>query len=168
MSDFVHLHVHSEYSLLDGLARLDGLAQHAAELGMPALALTDHDGLYGAVRFQGELILGQKRDLGLSGEICRQEVDIAEDPGQLQEASVQLVQDAGRWQRERDIPFPPEVMTNGVGTKLFFSRGKLERFEGDVRRGQKARYLLLELQIPGTSKTRGLIFYEGGDWRIVS
>jgi hypothetical protein len=75
---------------------------------------------------------------------------------------------AGRWERERDIAFPPEVMTPGVGTRLFFSRGRLERFEGDVRRGQKARYLLLELRVPGTAKVRSLIFYEGGDWRIVS
>jgi hypothetical protein len=77
-------------------------------------------------------------------------------------------QEAGRWQRERDIAFPPGVMTPGTGTKLFFSRGRLERFEGEVRRGQKARYLLLELRVPGTSKTRSLIFYEDGDWRILS
>lgn len=77
-------------------------------------------------------------------------------------------EEAGRWERERDIPFPDEVMTPDVGTRLFFSRGRLERFEGDVRRGQKARYLLLELRVPGTTKTRSLIFYEGGDWRIVS
>ncbi len=51
MSSFVHLHVHSEYSLLDGLARLDDLAARAAELGMGALALTDHGVMYGAVEF---------------------------------------------------------------------------------------------------------------------
>lgn len=77
-------------------------------------------------------------------------------------------QEAGRWQRERDITFPPGVMTPAVGTRLFFSNGRLERFEGDVRRGQKSRYLLLELRVPGTSKARSMIFYEGGDWRIVS
>jgi DNA polymerase-3 subunit alpha len=51
MVDFVHLHVHSEYSLLDGLARLEGLAQRAAELGMPSLALTDHGTMFGAIKF---------------------------------------------------------------------------------------------------------------------
>lgn len=51
MSDFVHLHVHSEYSLLDGLSSCEELAERAAELGMPALALTDHGAMYGAVRF---------------------------------------------------------------------------------------------------------------------
>lgn len=48
---FTHLHVHSYFSLLDGAAPLDSLAHTAAAHGMKALALTDHDGLYGAVRF---------------------------------------------------------------------------------------------------------------------
>jgi DNA polymerase-3 subunit alpha len=51
---FVHLHTHSEFSLLDGAARLDLLVQRAAELGMPALALTDHGVMYGAVDFHLE------------------------------------------------------------------------------------------------------------------
>ncbi|MBA3376576.1 MAG: DNA polymerase III subunit alpha, partial [Actinobacteria bacterium] len=46
---FVHLHTHSEYSLLDGLSRLRDLVARTKELGMPALALTDHGALYGAV-----------------------------------------------------------------------------------------------------------------------
>ncbi len=50
-SDFVHLHVHSEYSLLDGAARLEKLVQKAKELRFPALALTDHGNLFGAVDF---------------------------------------------------------------------------------------------------------------------
>ncbi|MDN5312077.1 MAG: polymerase subunit alpha [Thermoanaerobacteraceae bacterium] len=48
---FCHLHVHSEYSLLDGLCRLPQLVSRAAELRMPALALTDHGGLWGVVPF---------------------------------------------------------------------------------------------------------------------
>jgi DNA polymerase III alpha subunit len=48
---FVHLHVHSNFSFLDGGSRIEDLVARAAELGQPALALTDHDGLYGAVRF---------------------------------------------------------------------------------------------------------------------
>jgi DNA polymerase-3 subunit alpha len=49
---FVHLHVHSEYSLLDGLARLGDLCRYAAECGMPAVALTDHGQMYGMIKFQ--------------------------------------------------------------------------------------------------------------------
>ena len=48
-ADFVHLHVHSEYSILDGACRIPALARRAAELEMPAVALTDHGSLAGAV-----------------------------------------------------------------------------------------------------------------------
>ena len=51
MSDFVHLHVHSEYSLLDGAGRIGDLIRRAKESGMPAVALTDHGNMYGAVEF---------------------------------------------------------------------------------------------------------------------
>ena len=49
--NFVHLHTHSEYSLLDGLSRLSDLVARAKALDMPALALTDHGALYGAIDF---------------------------------------------------------------------------------------------------------------------
>lgn len=48
---FVHLHVHSHYSLLDGAAKIDALIKRAKELGMPALALTDHGNLHGMLEF---------------------------------------------------------------------------------------------------------------------
>ncbi len=50
-AEFVHLHVHSEFSMLDGAIRLDALVGRAKQLGMPAVALTDHDNMHGAVRF---------------------------------------------------------------------------------------------------------------------
>ena len=48
---FVHLHTHTTFSFGDGACRIPELVARAAELGMPALAVTDHEGLYGAVRF---------------------------------------------------------------------------------------------------------------------
>ncbi|MEI5673779.1 MULTISPECIES: DNA polymerase III subunit alpha [unclassified Nocardioides] len=48
---FVHLHVHTEYSMLDGAARLGPMAERAAELGMPAIAMTDHGNVFGAYEF---------------------------------------------------------------------------------------------------------------------
>ena len=48
---FVHLHVHTEYSLLDGAIRCGELAARAVEYGMPAVAMTDHGAMYGAVEF---------------------------------------------------------------------------------------------------------------------
>ena len=54
MSEFVHLHVHSEYSLLDGANRIKDLPVRAKELGMKAIALTDHGTMFGAVDFYKE------------------------------------------------------------------------------------------------------------------
>ena len=49
--NFIHLHVHSQYSFLDGASSLDRLLEKARKLGMSAIALTDHNRLTGAVRF---------------------------------------------------------------------------------------------------------------------
>ncbi|EKE11793.1 MAG: hypothetical protein ACD_15C00026G0012 [uncultured bacterium] len=51
MPKFTHLHVHTHYSLLDGLAKVDAILDHAKELGMDSLAITDHGALYGAIEF---------------------------------------------------------------------------------------------------------------------
>jgi DNA polymerase III subunit alpha len=51
VSDFIHLHVHTAYSLLDGAIRLDDLIETALHMGMPAVALTDHGSMFGAVDF---------------------------------------------------------------------------------------------------------------------
>ena len=50
-SDFVHLHLHTQYSLLDGAIRLDSLLKKASEYKMPSLAITDHGNMFGAVDF---------------------------------------------------------------------------------------------------------------------
>ena len=51
MSGFTHLHVHTEYSLLDGMCKIEELAARAKELGMEALAITDHGAMYGVMKF---------------------------------------------------------------------------------------------------------------------
>lgn len=68
MSNFVHLHVHSEYSLLDGLPKIKNLVARAKELGMPAIALTDHGVMYGAIDFYKECKeQGIKPIIGMEG-----------------------------------------------------------------------------------------------------
>ena len=54
--DFVHLHLHSQYSLLDGANRLPELCRRIAELGMPAVAVTDHGNMFGAFHFYHEAL----------------------------------------------------------------------------------------------------------------
>jgi DNA polymerase III alpha subunit len=55
-SDFVHLHLHSQYSLLDGANRLPELCRRVAELSMPAVAVTDHGNMFGAFAFYHEAL----------------------------------------------------------------------------------------------------------------
>lgn len=56
MTDFVHLHVHTEYSLLDGACRIGELVSHAKTLGQKAIAITDHGNMYGAIEFYNACI----------------------------------------------------------------------------------------------------------------
>ncbi len=68
---FAHLHVHTEYSMLDGAARVDDLFAEAARMGMPALAMTDHGFLFGAVDFyQAGKKHGVKPILGVEGYLA--------------------------------------------------------------------------------------------------
>ena len=54
MNNFTHLHVHTQFSLLDGAAKIPDLVSYAKELGMTSLAITDHGVMYGAVDFYQE------------------------------------------------------------------------------------------------------------------
>jgi DNA polymerase-3 subunit alpha len=65
---FVHLHVHTEYSMLDGAARLDDLFDEVERQGMPAIAMTDHGNLYGAYDFyKGARARGINPIIGMEG-----------------------------------------------------------------------------------------------------
>lgn len=69
---FTHLHVHSHYSLLDGLPKIPSLISRAKELGMSSLALTDHGNMYGLIEFYQEAIkAGIKPILGVETYVAR-------------------------------------------------------------------------------------------------
>ena len=61
MADFVHLHLHTEYSLLDGACRIGEMLDEVARLEMPAVAVTEHGNLFSAIKFHDE---ARKRGLG--------------------------------------------------------------------------------------------------------
>ena len=71
-ADFVHLHNHSDYSLLDGASPIPAMVRRAAELQMPALALTDHGSMFGAVEFYQEARkAGVKPIVGMEAYVTR-------------------------------------------------------------------------------------------------
>ncbi|GAC1447107.1 MAG: DNA polymerase III subunit alpha [Ktedonobacterales bacterium] len=71
MADFTHLHVHSEYSLLDGQSRIARLISQTKAAGMDALALTDHGGMYGSIEFYKQArAAGIKPILGVEGYLA--------------------------------------------------------------------------------------------------
>ena len=71
-NDFVHLHLHSEFSLLDGLGRINDLAEQGSQLGFDAMAITDHGALYGAVAFvQAMEAKGIKPIVGVETYVAR-------------------------------------------------------------------------------------------------
>jgi DNA polymerase-3 subunit alpha len=70
--NYVHLHAHSEYSLLDGSIKVERLVARAKELGMPAVALTDHGNLFGMIHFyRAARAAGVKPILGMEAYITR-------------------------------------------------------------------------------------------------
>ncbi len=71
MSEFVHLHNHTQYSLLDGACRIDGLIHAAKRMKMPAVAITDHGNLFGAVHFyKAAMKAGIKPIIGLEAYVA--------------------------------------------------------------------------------------------------
>jgi DNA polymerase III subunit alpha len=70
--EFVHLHLHTDYSLLDGAIKIGPLAKRAAALSMPAVAMTDHGNLFGALSFYHKMRdVGVKPIIGMEGYIAR-------------------------------------------------------------------------------------------------
>lgn len=87
MSSFIHLKVHSEYSMVDSVVRVDQLLQRVVDLKMPAVALTDENNLFALIKFYrgalnkgikpiigSELILAEKKELFRLSVLCKNQV----------------------------------------------------------------------------------------------
>src|SRR5450755_3372408 len=74
MSQFVHLHLHTDYSMLDGACDVEKLCQRVKEMGMPAVAMTDHGNIFGAVHFvNAAKHAGVKPIVGCELYVCKKE-----------------------------------------------------------------------------------------------
>ncbi|QQG41228.1 MAG: DNA polymerase III subunit alpha [Candidatus Woesebacteria bacterium] len=92
MSKFAHLHVHTEYSLLDGLSKIKKLFAHVKEQGMESVAITDHGVMYGEVEFYKEgLKQGVKPILGMEGYITTGDLHEKAEKGRAQNFHILLL-----------------------------------------------------------------------------
>ena len=74
MAEFTHLHLHTDYSLLDGACDVEKLVAHVDSIGQKAVAITDHGNIYGAVHFfEAAKAKGIKPILGCEFYICPQD-----------------------------------------------------------------------------------------------
>ncbi|MGZ4898957.1 MAG: PHP domain-containing protein, partial [Candidatus Angelobacter sp.] len=74
MSEFVHLHLHTDYSLLDGACGVDGLIKRVADIGQKAVAMTDHGNIYGTVEFvEAAQKKGIKPIVGCELYVCKKD-----------------------------------------------------------------------------------------------
>src|ERR1700727_461338 len=114
--DCAHLHVHSEYSLLDGACKIDALAARAAEFGQPALGLTDHGVMNGSVElFTAAKSHGIKPIFGC--EVYLVEDHLARAPGKLERNHLTLLAETAAGYRNL-------VKLSSMGFLQGFQRGK--------------------------------------------
>ncbi|MCH7955648.1 MAG: PHP domain-containing protein, partial [Candidatus Marinimicrobia bacterium] len=93
MSNFVHLHNHSDYSLLDGACKIQSLVDAAADFDMPAVALTDHGNMFGAIQFyESAKKKGIKPLIGMEAYIApRTRFEKSSTPGRREKHSYHLL-----------------------------------------------------------------------------
>ena len=97
-ADFVHLHNHSDYSLLDGACKTKDIVGQAAKLGMPAVALTDHGALFGAIEFYNEAKeAGIQPIIGCELYICKDRFDRSGRQGDTLSHLLLLAKDETGW-----------------------------------------------------------------------
>jgi DNA polymerase-3 subunit alpha len=101
-NDFVHLHLHSEFSLLDGLGRINDLAEQGSRLGFDAMAITDHGALYGAVAFvQAMAAKGIKPIVGVETYVARR--SMRDKEGKADSQPYHLVLLARSWEGYQNL-----------------------------------------------------------------
>jgi len=124
---FTHLHVHSHYSLLDGLAKIDELLDYVKELGMDSCAITDHGVMYGAVEFYKKAkAKGIKPIMGCEVYTAFERMQ-DKRPGMIMRANDQIV-----------LSINPNPFANNFG---YTTLGKRIEITDEIERNPKHRHL---------------------------
>ncbi len=163
--NFVHLHVHTEYSMLDGAARVKELFAEASRLGMPALAMTDHGNVFGAYEFwKAGRAAGVNPIIGMEGyyvpigsRFDRQPFDFGADVGQD-------VGDEGTAKGKVNYTHMTLLAESTEGLHNLFRLSSLASLEGQYRKYPRFDRELLERHGKGIIATTGCPSGEVNRW----
>src|SRR5439155_700819 len=115
-SRFVHLHCHTEYSLLDGANKVDKLFERIKSLKQPAVAMTDHGNMFGAVEFYREAILKGPRRRPKVICLCSTTATTSRSKTTSSRSKRRSTASSSSWQRICQFPSsPPTIATTASG-----------------------------------------------------
>ena len=149
MSQFVHLHLHTDFSMLDGACEISKLVARVKELGMPAVAMTDHGNIFGAVEFvNAAKEAGVKPILGCELYICKKEDHRAAPEGDTYNHLIVLAENEEGYRNL--VKISSEASLNGFYYKPRVSKNFLARHSRGLiglsgcLKGEVAEELILE------------------------
>ncbi|MGB7982658.1 MAG: DNA polymerase III subunit alpha [Candidatus Nanopelagicales bacterium] len=163
--DFVHLHAHTEYSMLDGAARVNELIAEAARLEMKALAITDHGNLFGAFEFwKAGTAAGVKPIIGMEGYYVPIGSRFDRAPFSFGAAVGQDVGDEGTVKGKVNYTHMTLLAENNEGLHNLFRISSLASLEGQYRKYPRFDRDLLEKHGTGIIATTGCPSGEVNRW----
>jgi DNA polymerase-3 subunit alpha len=129
---FVHLHVHTEYSLLDGLSSIPKLISYVKELGMDSLAITDHGAMYGEIEFYKEALKQEiKPILGMEGYMTNLALDERPERGKTKNYHLLLLAKNNEGYRNL-MKISSEAHLHGYYYKPRFNKEVLEKYHEGI------------------------------------
>ena len=163
--DFVHLHAHTEYSMLDGAARVKELFAEAARMEMPALAITDHGNLFGAYEFwKAGTAAGVKPIIGMEGYYVPIGSRFDRAPFSFGADVGQDVGDEGTAKGKVNYTHMTLLAENTEGLHNLFRVSSLASLEGQYRKYPRFDRDLLERYGKGIIATTGCPSGEVNRW----
>ena len=129
MSQFVHLHLHTDYSMLDGACDVEKLCQRVSELGMPAVAMTDHGNIFGAVHFVNAAHkYGVKPIVGCELYVCKKDDHRAAPEGDTYNHLLVLARE------RRRLPQPGQDHVGSLAARLLLQAARQQEVSGRALR----------------------------------
>lgn len=125
MEPFIHLHVHTQYSLLDGQASIDALIDKAQKDGMPAIAVTDHGVMFGIKEFFNKVSKKNGKPLGAIKDYEKELKELkskteltAEEQARLEEIPAKIEEEKKKYSNRSSVASAIVLVTDGIASLL--------------------------------------------------